>query len=166
MQCPKALTAIWISGALCAACATQPALDLEGVDIALTPAMAVTTIDSVRGHRVEWGGVIVSAKNLHDHTELEVLAYPLNRSAHPKLEKQPLGRFVVEKSGYLETLDYAPGRLLTAVGPLTGVREGSVGETPYRFAVMNAEQLRLWPAWTPGGTGPQIHFGVGILYSR
>jgi len=159
------LALIWISGVLCVACATRPAFDLSGVDAALTPAKAAADIDAARGHRVEWGGVIVSARNLRDHTDLEVLAYPLDRSARPQLDAKPLGRFMLMKPGYLETVDYAPGRLLTAVGPVTAARDGTVGEAPYRFALMTAEQLRLWPAWMPRSSQPRIQFGVGIGYS-
>lgn len=166
MRSLSVLAAMSIVGLLCTACATRPPLDLAGVDAGLTPARAAADIGSARTRKVEWGGVIVSAENLRDRTRLEVLAYPLDHSARPELDRAPLGRFILEKAGYLETLDYAPGRLLTAVGLVTGIRDGTVGQTAYRFPLISAEQLHLWPVWTPDNGRPRIQFGFGVLYSH
>ncbi len=166
MRYLAALVSICMACLFCVACATGPAFDLGGVDTALTPTAAAADIDAARDHRVEWGGVIISARNLRDHTDLEVLAYPLDRSAHPELGKTALGRFMLVRPGYLETVDYSPGRLITAVGPVTRIHDGTVGESPYRFAVMTAAQLHLWSRWTPHDNRPRITFGFGIRYSN
>ncbi|MDA8363770.1 MAG: Slp family lipoprotein [Gammaproteobacteria bacterium] len=164
------IQAVWLlcffGGILLAGCATRPPFELAGVDTALTPAQAAADIGAVRSRRVEWGGVIVAAKNLADRTNLEVLAYPLDRSARPERRKSPLGRFILQQRGYLETIDYAPGRLITAVGTVVAAQEGHVGKAPYRFAVLNAEQLHLWPKRDRVGSKPSVQFGVGIGYFR
>ncbi len=166
MRCLAALVSMCMGGLVCVACATRPAFDLGGVDTTLTPTAAAADIDAARDHHVEWGGVIISARNLRDHTELEVLAYPLDHSARPELEKTALGRFLLTRPGYLETVDYSPGRLITAVGPVTGIHDGSVGQSPYRFAVITAAELHLWPRWTPHDNEPRITFGIGFNYSN
>ncbi|MHB8454929.1 MAG: Slp family lipoprotein [Acidiferrobacterales bacterium] len=161
-----ALVSMCMGGLACVGCATRPAFDLGGVDATLTPTTAAADIDAARAHQVEWGGVIISARNLRDHTEIEVLAYPLDRSARPELGKTALGRFMLTRPGYLETVDYSPGRLITAVGPVTGIHDGTVGKSPYRFAVMAATELHLWPKWTPRNNEPRITFGFGLSYSN
>lgn len=143
-------------------CATVPPLDLEGVDRALTPVQATARPGEVRGQRVLWGGVIVGARNLTDGTELEVLAYPLTGAGKPDRNADPSRRFLLAHSGYLEPVDYAPGRLVTAVGRVAGTREGKVGETPYTYPVLSADQLHLWPPEAARRTDPSVHFGVGI----
>ncbi|MHB8345838.1 MAG: Slp family lipoprotein [Acidiferrobacterales bacterium] len=158
------LTLACIGSILLAACATNPPFDLAGVDTALMPGPATTDIGMTKGHRVEWGGVIVTAKNLRDWTDLEILAYPLDRSAHPETEKKPLGRFILRQKGYLETVDYAPGRLITAVGDIMEIKEGFVGQAPYRFPVLGAEQLHLWPKEVRTGTEPSVRIGFGFGY--
>lgn len=164
MRLSATLTLACIGSTLLAACATTPPFDLTNVDTALTPVQAVADIGTARGHRVEWGGVIVAAKNLSDRTDLEVLAYPLDRSARPELGKKDLGRFILRQRGYLETVDYAPGRLVTAVGTVMEIKAGLVGEAPYRFAVLGVEQLHLWRKQPETGAESSFRLGIGIGY--
>ncbi len=151
-------------GVLLAACASPP-FNLAGVDTTMTPVQAALP-GATLGQRVEWGGVIVTARNLADRTDLQVLAYPLDSSARPEDWKSPLGRFILQQRGYLETIDYAPGRLVTAVGTVVTVQAGLVGKAPYRFAVLGAEQLHLWRKRIHVSTKPSIRFGFGVGYFR
>ncbi len=124
----------------------------------------MTDIRMAKDHRVEWGGVIVTAKNLRDWTDLEILAYPLDSAARPETEKKPLGRFILRQKGYLETVDYAPGRRITAVVDVMEIKEGFVGQAPYRFPVLNAEQLHLWPKNVRASAEPSVRLGFGFGY--
>jgi outer membrane lipoprotein len=146
-------------------CATAPPLDTTGVDREVTPVTAMAYPGQARGQRVLWGGVIVSSRNLADGTELEVLAYPLTDAGEPDRTAEPSRRFLIAHSGYLEPVDYGPGRLVTAVGQVTGTRAGKVGETPYTYPVLAAEQLHLWPPQARR-TDPAVHFGVGIIFGH
>jgi outer membrane lipoprotein len=147
---------------LMSACATAPPLDVSGIDRDLTTVEALARPEAARGRRVLWGGVIVGSRNLATGTELEVLSYPLTRAGKPDRNRDPLRRFILVSPGYLEPVDYAPGRLISAVGQLRGMREGSVGETPYTYPVLAAEQVHLWPPEAARRTDPSVHFGVGI----
>jgi outer membrane lipoprotein len=155
-----------LTGLLLIACATPPPLDTNGVDPALTPSKALVDIEAARNHRVHWGGVIVQSKNLKDTTQIEVLAYPLDKSGIPNTEAEPQARVLVMQAGYLETADYRQGRLVSVVGAIAGIREGAVGEAQYSYPVVNALQLHLWPKQTKPRTGTDVHFGIGIIYSK
>lgn len=154
----------WILLALLglAACASTPKFDTENVDKAITPAQAVAELDGLRGKSVLWGGTIIASHNLQNATEIEVLGYPLDSDGRPQLDRTPLGRFIARRDAYLEPVDYASGRLLTVVGPLESVRDGRVGQAPYRYPVMSAQQMALWPQSTAYRNDPQLHFGIGI----
>lgn len=147
-----------------AACATGPDFDTSAVDKSLLPTAAAANIDTARGRTAMWGGPIINSGNYEDTSQLEVLAYPLDDDGRPRLDQPPLGRFLAQRAGYLETVDYAPGRLITAIGQVAGVRSGTVGEARYTYPVIEARQLHLWPRSeaVPRSTNPQFHFGIGI----
>ncbi len=147
-----------------AACSTNPPLDTRGVDSRITTKQAVATPDALRGSKVLWAGVIVQGTNQAQNTQLEMLAYPLRYNNRPNTSTAPLGRFIIMQPGYLETVDYAPGRELTVVGTLDGLRRGKVGEAEYDYPVVRSQQLRLWSATSGAGADPQLHFGVGVLF--
>ena len=83
---------------------------------------------------------------------------PHDARERPQSESEPLGRFILEQSGYLEPGTYAEGRLLSVVGTVRGTRAGRVGEADYTFPVMDARQIHLWPKDKGGG----VSFGVGV----
>jgi outer membrane lipoprotein len=149
---------------LLSACAGTPAFDASGVDRSLTPRDVATTPQRATGKRVQWGGMILSTTNREDSTQVEVLAYPLDTDARPQSDANPLGRFLLERAGYLEPATYAEGRRITAVGTVTGTRTAKVGDSDYAYPVINARQLYLWP---PGrerdgvSVGGYIGFGTG-----
>jgi outer membrane lipoprotein len=126
------------------ACATSPKFDTVGLDTSITPQTAVGEMSSLQGEPVLWGGVVITSANLKDSTQIEILAYPLNSNQRPNREQKPLGRFLAVHAGYLETTDYASGRLITVRGTLSDKRIGRVGEAEYTYPVVNITQLHLW----------------------
>lgn len=110
----------------------------------LTPAR-VSATGAHGGGLQRWGGTLVSTRNLPDSTELEVIGYPLDRCGRPRLGAEPTGRFLVRNRGFLEPMDYQPGRQVTATGLLGAVQDGRVGGAPYRFPVLEDGKVRLWP---------------------
>lgn len=115
---------------------------------------------------VVWGGQIIGVHNSEEGTELQVLAYPLDGGNAPKVDYDSVGRFVVYYPGYLEPLDYAPGRWVSLAGELDGWvlvehREDYKRSVP---AVQSA-QIHLWPkdpySWTQN-----LNLGVGIHVSN
>lgn len=150
-----------LAGALLAGCATTP-YDIGKAETGVTPQQAVNDLPRMLERHVAWGGKIAVAKNLKDRTEIEVVAYPLDTSNRPDEDAQPIGRFIVVHPGYLETADYAPGRLVTVVGKVNEVRQGKVGEAQYAYPVIKADALHLWPKPDAARNEPRIHFGVGV----
>jgi outer membrane lipoprotein len=114
---------------------------------------------------VHWGGQIVRVKNLRDRTLIEVLAHPLDTEGRPQLNGPTQGRFIVERSGFLEPEEYSSDRLLEVRGRLDGFTDGQVGDAPYRYPVVAADFLQLWerPVRAYGG-GPWVtpRIGIGI----
>jgi len=148
---------------LLAACASLPEFDTTKVNRQLTPETAKQTPAGAKGQTVLWAGTILSSKNLKTSTRLEVLAYPVDSDGWPDLKAKPSGRFLVNHAGYLETADYAKGRLLSVVGPITGIQKGKLGETEYTYPVIQAEQKYLWPK-SSQKRGTRVHFGVGVIF--
>jgi outer membrane lipoprotein len=110
---------------------------------------------------VLWGGVILNTQNLAEITQIEVMGYPLNRTQRPMTGRTAEGRFLVRQEGYLEPLDYAPGRSITVLGSVEGVTSGMVGESAYRYPDVQAQQVHLWDETAPRPrTG--VIFGIGV----
>jgi outer membrane lipoprotein len=150
---------------LLAGCAGSPPLETRGVMQSVTPDQAEAEFRRLEGTRVLWGGVIVSSRNLRETTRLEILAFPLNNRQRPRTEADPLGRFLAEQAGYLETQDYAPGREVTLTGTLTATREGKIGEAGYTYPFVRVGQLHLWPE-PQREPEPRFHFGIGVIFGN
>ena len=142
-------------------CASIPDFDTTQVDQLLIPQIVVTKPELHRGKTVLWGGTILDTRNLNDSTHIEVLAYPLNSSHRPLLESKPLGRFIIQHQGYLESTAYAQGRVISVLGKVSNSQSGNVGESTYIYAVINSEQLHLW-SLDSGRSRTSFHLGVGI----
>jgi outer membrane lipoprotein len=141
-------------------CATAPLSPVAGRVISPSAAAA----EGVTGEVQLWGGVIVAVRNLEDSTWIEVVSYPLRRQ-QPRAGVMTNGRFLLRAEGFLDPLDYRAGRRLTARGPVTGVEDGKIGEVGYRFPVLAAEELHLWPDGPTGGEQRgwgNVRFGIGI----
>ncbi len=149
-------------------CSTTPKLDSAGVDRNITPTLATQNIDVAKGKRAMWGGMILSGKNMPESTQLEVLAYPLGEDDRPNRDAQPMGRFIAKSEGYIETAEYASGRLLTVVGTVEGLRHGKIGQSEYTYPVIDIQQKHLWeqPASSsrPRDSNVHFNFGLGVIF--
>ena len=143
------------------ACAVSPKFHTGDVDIHLTLQQAADNSQTL-GKRVLWGGVIIDSKNLPDKSQLEILAYPLTSSQRPNLDKEPLGRFIASKEAYLETKDYAQGRLITILGTLERSITGQIGESEYIYPVVAVDESFIWKKSPSSDT--QFHIGIGVLF--
>jgi len=142
---------------LCA-CATNPKRAALRI---LTPGAVITQPDKYKSRMVEWGGILIKAHNRRETTELEILTYPLDSDGLPLHNKSPQGRFIAIRAGYLETVEFAPGRLVTVTGPISGLRYGQIEGAKYTYPSINAQQLQLWPREKTDNE-PRIHFGIGV----
>lgn len=151
------MLSLWLT-----ACASGPEFPTQDVNLSLLPQQA-TAPDRV-GQRVLWGGLIIATHNLQDHTQLEVLAYPLDSQQRPDTTAQPQGRFLAERSGYLEAVDYASGRLVTLTGTVEKTRAGKIQDSDYTYPVIAVTAIHLWPAGEGQDIEPQVHFGFGFIF--
>jgi len=131
---------------LLAGCAgVIPEAAWQGVDRNFAFADLRADPDAARGRRVVFGGEILHTTVRAQETEIEVLHYPLGSDDHPNLSEASGGRFLVRRAGFLDPAVYAPGRLVTVGGIVAGAVERPVGEVPYRYPVIQADHLYLWP---------------------
>jgi outer membrane lipoprotein len=159
---------VFLATILFSGCASGPRFDTKEYEEHIAPTQAARDIEQIRGKRVLWGGVIINLSNLEKGTELEILGYPLRRSQIPDTREAPLGRFVIHSDEYLESVDFAQGRLLTVAGPVIGTREGTIGQARYLYPVVEADagHLYLWPADVEDRIQPHLSIGVGILFGH
>ncbi|WP_455209930.1 Slp family lipoprotein [Kaarinaea lacus] len=143
-------------------CASAPKFNLDGVDQSVQPRDVVANLERYQGKNVLWGGVIINSTNVKEGTQLEILVYPLKSDLKPDTEQGTLGRIIVFEDGYLETLDFAAGRLLTVKGNVRETKKGSVGEAVYTYTVVQAQQLHLWPQKDEEGSSG-VRFGIGVM---
>ncbi|MEE4637785.1 MAG: Slp family lipoprotein [Wenzhouxiangella sp.] len=148
--------------ALLTACASSPvAVESDPVK-PLGPAHVLEG-QGQTGDRVIWGGRIVAVRNLANHTEISMVSYPLDRADRPRLREEPGVRFLLRHPGFLEPIQYAPGRYLTALGSIAGIENSEVDEYRLAHPVLQAERLHLWPAdasrWS---SQTQFSLGIGI----
>lgn len=145
-----------------AACAPAPIYKSAGATVAATPAQVAQTPERFSNSDVIWGGRIVQVKVLSDHSEIELLAYPLDSSQRPKANDSGNGRFIAVMPGYVEPLDYPAGALMTVSGKLSGSRAGKVGEADYVFPLVSTAQSHVWTAAEMNRGRNNVRFGVGV----
>jgi outer membrane lipoprotein len=145
-----------------AACAPAPIYKNATGAVAAMPAEVSQSPERYAGNDVIWGGRIVQVQNLSDHSEVELLAYPLDSSQRPKANDSGNGRFIAVMPGYVEPLDYPPGALMTISGKLNGSRAGKVGEANYVFPLVGVGQSHVWTADEMNKGRNNFHFGVGV----
>jgi outer membrane lipoprotein len=148
-----------------AACATGPRFDTARYDAKSRPTDVAENPEPYADAAFLWGGVIVNSSNTQSGTQIEVLAYPLNSSQQPDPDRSTNGRFLVIDERYLETLDYAPGRLLTVGGTMNGTSSGQIGDATYVYPVIVPDQMRLWPKDSRRNE-PQFHIGIGAVFGH
>jgi len=115
------------------------------------------------GASVRWGGEVIETRPESDRTCIEVLAKPLDRRTRPEHSDENLGRFLACQNDFVDPEIFENGRELTAVGKLSGFREGNVGDYDYVYPVIDADDVELWP--DQAGTAYYGHGFYGRGYS-
>lgn len=130
---------------------------------AVSPTPTEVAVQPERYHDADivWGGKILSVRNLADTTEVQVVAYPLDRAQRPNQSAPTQGRFIVSLPGYVEALDYPLGRFVTLRARLSGTRVAQVDEQDYVFPLVSDATAHLWPINFPYET-PRVQFGIGV----
>ncbi len=145
-----------------AACAPAPLYRTGPTSVTATPEQVASSPANFHDLHVVWGGRVVWVHNFADHSELEVLAYPLDGSQRPRTSKSALGRFIVVMPGFVEPLNYPEGSLLTVQGTLDGARQGHVGAADYTFALVRGAAMHRWTAEEMRAGHPNVNIGVGV----
>ncbi|BBD79884.1 Slp family lipoprotein [Aerosticca soli] len=162
MRLAARLALIALSALALAACAPAPIYQPAPGTLTALPYQVAQTPERYAGGAVIWGGRVVKVDNLADHSEIEILAYPLDKSQRPKRNDSGAGRFIAVMRGYVEPLDYPPGALITVNGRLAGSRAGKVGEASYVFPLVEVAQSHVWTERELGQGGSNVHVGVGV----
>lgn len=147
--------------AVLAGCATPVIRDAPQV-LDITPIDVQQTPGRHDGASVIWAGRIVDFRNLADTSEVEVVAYPVDRDQRPLTEAPSQGRFLLVLPGYVEALDYEVGRHLTVHGSLAGTQQGQVQEQAYLYPVVNGISVHVWPWGFMFDSKPRISIGIGV----
>lgn len=145
-----------------AACAPAPIYKTGSSSVNATPQQVATSPANFQNLQVVWGGSVISVHNLADHSEIEVLAYPLDSSQRPRLKEPATGRFIAIVPGFVEPMNYPPGSLITLHGTLDGARSGEVGRAGYTYALVNSDAMHRWTPEEMRQGHPNVSFGVGV----
>jgi outer membrane lipoprotein len=130
---------------LCGCVSAFPEDALRGVNRAITMSELRTDPTAYESQRVIPGGEILATRPRAGETEIEVLARRLRRDEIPEHSDRSEGRFPVTTAEFLDPAVYAPGRRLTVIGAVRGAAERKIGEVSYRYPVIAAARLQLWP---------------------
>lgn len=130
---------------LCTACVSVPKkLELPENTNTVNFSNAKSASANVIGQKARWGGVIAAVKNNADNTMLEVVNFPLSGNLRPKKDDETLGRFRLYFNGLLDPVIYKEGRSITAVGVVSTLENGKIGEHKYSFPVLKDASVHLW----------------------
>ena len=129
-----------------AGCASSPPAGLD-VELADSPGQIEAQSEPDRHRRkiVRWGGEILAIENRTETTEVAVFGRELGANAEPRVDGGGGARFLAVIPQFLDPAEYRPGRTLTVVGRLNGLRLQSVGEYPYSYPVVDVDHHHLWP---------------------
>jgi outer membrane lipoprotein len=116
--------------------------------------------DKATGEIVMLGGKIIEVQSSGDHSELTMLQLPLDASRRPAHTDSSEGRFILRSKPFLDPAIYSVGTLMTVVGQVQGSEERLIGNLSYRYPVIIAEEIKIWPSRTD--SGPGFHFGIGV----
>jgi outer membrane lipoprotein len=131
----------------CAPAISQKLRDEAGVAVPFPDLLSRP--DTYQGRIVILGGYILETQNEPHGSDLIVLQTPLGFQDKPKARDLSEGRFVITTDKFLDPEVYARDRRITVGGRVAGVRELSLGGTTYRYPVIEAQELHLWPKEVP-----------------
>jgi len=127
-------------------CATAfPESVMRTVDTRITVDEVLRDPAALKGARVILGGEILAVQPRPGSTEIELLLRRLRDDDSPDRGDRSPGRALLQTPEFLDPAVYAPGRRITVVGEVAGAEERKIGEVPYRYPVIRAERIRLWP---------------------
>lgn len=141
------LAAALLAPLLLAACATVPA-PIRGEFSQMSPEQS-QRLESP-GVVLRWGGALISVEPEPARTCFLVLSRPLNSSGRPQATRESSdGRFIACRAGFYDPALFAEGREVTFTGRLDRYETRLIGGLEYRYPVLEAEVVYLWPEPLP-----------------
>lgn len=119
--------------------------------------------DVYKGKVVVLGGVIAKITTKPEQTELEIVQKNLDSSNEPETTDTSYGRFLVIADRFLDPLIYKKDRKITIAGEVLGSEVRKLDTLEYRYPVIKALELKLWPP--PGSRTAPFFMGLGVGYS-
>jgi outer membrane lipoprotein len=119
--------------------------------------------EAYKGKIVILGGVIAQITTKPEQTELEIVQKNLDGSGEPETTDTSYGRFLVIADRFLDPLIYKKDRKITVAGEVTGSEVRKLDTLEYRYSVIKALELKLWPP--PGSRTMPFILGLGMGYS-
>ncbi len=116
--------------------------------------------------QVRWGGVIVGVRNLEQGSEMLLMAQPLNRWGEPLTNGKSQGRFIAYFDEFMDPAEYAAKRKVTVFGEVSGVESRKIGDYPYDYPIVRANQYHLWPVPVNGIRQPLWGWGFHDRFDR
>lgn len=130
--------------ALTGVACVRPPVPLQGEFPPVT--VADVQLSTEPGAHVRWGGTIADVQSRETETCFEIVSGPLDGEARPiPRSDATYGRFIACNAGFFDPAIFAPEREMTVVGTVRSVDAGTVGERHYRFPVVQADVVHLWP---------------------
>ena len=118
--------------------------------------------DAYTGKVIIVGGRIISTTVKKEETWVEVLQQPLDHQYKPENKDISYGRFIIIFQGFIDPAIYAPYRLITVAGEVTGKTVLPVKEIHYTYPVLSPREHALIKPEDYYDNQPQFHFGFGI----
>jgi len=128
---------------------------------AASPAAIADQPERYHDADVVWGGKILDVRNREETTEIQIVAYPLDRAQRPDPGAPTEGRFIVALPGYVEPLDFPAGRFVTLRGRVAGTRVIRVQDRDVVLPLVADATVHLWPVNFPYER-PRVSFGIGV----
>ena len=156
-----------------AGCSTMPPVlkNVSAVDIQLNEVR--NNVAGFEGKPVRWGGTIIKVENEDSASRMQILYYPLDSSARPKLDETSQGRFLIQTQKFLDPAIYKKNSKITVTGLLNGTASRRIGKKMLQMPVIDVENDYLWPEeknpyYQPFCSGyyPSLYYGYYGFGSR
>ena len=146
-RCSTSHLAVALAPLLLAACATVPA-PIRGEFSQFSPEQSQR--QAATGASLRWGGSLISVEPEPARTCFVVLSRPLGSSGRPQANRESSdGRFIACRAGFYDPALFAEGRDVTFTGRLDRYETRLIGGVEYRYPVLEAEVVYLWPEPVP-----------------
>ncbi|MBD0316253.1 MAG: Slp family lipoprotein [Nitrospiraceae bacterium] len=117
----------------------------QQIDRSVSFSQLRSAADQYRGYTVLLGGEVLSAKRLHNGTELEILQLPVNDDDPPaERRSESQGRFLAMARDGVDPASLPRGTRVTVIGEVTGNVVQRLDESDYRYPTVDLKHLHVW----------------------